>query len=145
MTSAANDEDKYTLDYFPQGGRDSSDDEPPFKYRTFYLDDAVAEAWRIARGGGSALRITRQGEPAFDEDGLRKLLDKMSKLEGDQSGRGERELAALAIGESGEAGAEGDAAEPESDEPGDAGAESSEADTESSEAGSASGEIESPS
>ncbi|HYH85579.1 MAG TPA: hypothetical protein VEX60_08850 [Pyrinomonadaceae bacterium] len=137
MTSAS-DEDKYTLDYFPHGGRDGSDDEPPFKYRTFYLDDAVAEAWRIARGGGSALRITRQGESAFDEDGLRELLNKMSELEGKQSVRGERELAALAIGESGEAEAASEEDDAESGERGDA-------DAESNETKPATGEIESPS
>jgi hypothetical protein len=136
--TSASDEDKYTLDYFPHGGRDGGDDEPPFKYRTFYLDDAVAEGWRIARGGGSALRITRQGESAFDEDGLRELLDKMSKLEGEQPGRGERELAALAIGESGEAEAASGDAEPASDEP-------DEVETESNETKPATDEIESPS
>ena len=136
MTSAS-DEDKYTLEYFPHGGRGGGD-EPPFKYRTFYLDDAVAEGWRIARGGGSALRITRQGESMYDEEGLRKLLDKMSKLEGEHSGRGERELAALAIGEPGEADATSDDAEPESDESG-------EVETQSSETKSETGEIESPS
>lgn len=137
MTSAS-DEDKYTLDYFPHGGRDGGDDEPPFKYRTFYLDDAVAEAWRIARGGGSAIRITQQGESRFDEDGIRELLDKMSELEGKESGRGERELAALAIGESGEADAGSGDAESEADGTGDA-------DTESGETGLETSEIESPS
>ncbi|MBC7929446.1 MAG: hypothetical protein H7Z38_02665 [Rubrivivax sp.] len=137
MTSAS-DEDKYTLDYFPHGGRDGGDDEPPFKYRTFYLDDALAEAWRIARGGGSAIRITQQGESRFDEDGLAELLDKMSELEGEQSGRGERELAALAIGESSEAEAGSDDAESEPDETGDA-------DTEPDETGPETSEIKSPS
>jgi hypothetical protein len=113
VTSTANDDDKYTLEYFPHGGRDG-DDEPPFKYRTFYLDDALGEAWRIARGGGSALSITRQGESALDEDALKKLLEKMSALEGQQSGRGERELAVLALGESGKADTEAGAAEEES-------------------------------
>jgi len=137
VTSAANDEDKYTLDYFPHGGRDG-DDEPPFKYRTFYLDDALAEAWRITRGGGSAIRITRRNECQFDEDGLRELLDKMSEHEGEQSGRGERELAALVIGGSGEAAPESGDNETESDGSGDAG-------TESNNTGSEKDEIESPS
>jgi hypothetical protein len=138
VTSAASDDDKYTLDYFPHGGRDSGDDEPPFKYRTFYLDDAVAEAWRIARGGGSALRITRQSESAFDEDGLRALLNKMSELEGEQAGRGERELAALAIGGPGET-------EPAPSESGETEPAPSEAEAESNDTSSATGEIESPS
>jgi hypothetical protein len=138
--TSASDEDKYTFDYFPHGGRDG-DDEPPFKYRTFYLDDAVAEAWRIARGGGSALRITRQGESAFDEDGLRELLDKMSKLESEQSGRDERELAALALGDSGGAEPESGDAEPEPGEPDEVETEANDIDKADSETS----EIESPS
>ena len=40
MTSAADDgEEKYTLDYFTPG--EGAPEEPPFKYRTFYLDDAL--------------------------------------------------------------------------------------------------------
>lgn len=99
MTSAANDEDKYTLDYFTEGER--ADDEPPFKYRTFYLDDALAEAWRIERDGGSPLRITRREGVVFDEEALKDSLDRITKLEGEESARGERELAALVLGESG--------------------------------------------
>ena len=97
MTSATNDEDKYTLEYFTPGER--GEDEPPFKYRTFYLDDALAEAWRIARSGGTALRLTRRHEPVFDEEELKKALDRMTELDGEQSARGERELAALVLRE----------------------------------------------
>jgi hypothetical protein len=107
VTSAVNDEDKYVLDYFTEGER--ADDEPPFKYRTFYLDDALAEAWRITRDGGSALSITRRGETAFDEEDLKDALGKMTKLEGDGTARGERELAAHVLEELG-------SAEPESGE-----------------------------
>ena len=99
MTSAADDGEKYTLDYFTAG--ETASDEPPFKYRTFYLDDALAEAWRIARDGGAALRVTRAGEPVFDGDALKKAFAMMSELEGEQSGRAERELAALFLEESG--------------------------------------------
>ena len=97
MTSEARDEDKYTLEYFTPGER--GEDEPPFKYRTFYLDDALAEAWRIARSGGAALRLTRRHEPVFDEEELKKALDRMTAFDGEKSGRGERELAALALRE----------------------------------------------
>ena len=97
MTSATRDEDKYTLEYFTPGERVS--DEPPFKYRTFYLDDALAEAWRIARSGGAALRLMRRHEPVFDEEELKKFLDRMTELDGEKSARGERELAALVLRE----------------------------------------------
>jgi len=97
VTSATNDEDKYTLEYFTPGER--AEDEPPFKYRTFYLDDALAEAWRIARSGGTALRITKRHEPVFGGEELKEFLDRMTKLGGEESARGERELAALVLGE----------------------------------------------
>ena len=97
MTSATSDEEKYTLEYFTPGER--AEDEPPFKYRTFYLDDALAEAWRIARSGGAALRLTQHREPVFNEEELKKTLDRMSELGGEESARGERELAALVLGE----------------------------------------------
>ena len=97
MTPASPDEEKYTLDYFTPGERAA--DEPPFKYRTFYLDDALAEAWRIARDGGAALRLTRGREPVFDEDELKKACEMMSELGGGRPGRGERELAALVLEE----------------------------------------------
>ena len=100
MTSAAADEEKYTLDYFTPGERTA--EEPPFKYRTFYLDDALAEAWRITRAGGAALRITRGREVVSGEADLKKAFERMSELEGGQPARAERELAALFLEDSGE-------------------------------------------
>ena len=69
------------------------------KIRGARLDDALAEAWRIARSGGTALRLTRRHEPVFDEEELKKFLDRMTELDGEKSGRGERELAALVLKE----------------------------------------------
>jgi hypothetical protein len=100
MTPAAADEERYTLDYFTTGERAA--DEPPFKYRTFYLDDALAEAWRITRAGGAALRVTKGGEVVSDEDDLKDAFERMSELEAGQPGSGERELAALFLEESGD-------------------------------------------
>jgi len=105
VTPASPDEEKYTLDYFTPG--EGAPDEPPFKYRTFYLDDALAEAWRVTRAGGAALRVTRGGEVVSDEDDLKNAFDRMAELEGEQPGRRERELAALFLEES-------DKAEPQS-------------------------------
>jgi hypothetical protein len=101
VTSAA-DEEKYTLDYFTTGERAA--DEPPFKYRTFYLDDALAEAWRITRDGGAPLRVTKGGEVVSDEDDLKDAFERMSELEAEQPGSSERELAALFLEESGDGG-----------------------------------------
>jgi hypothetical protein len=108
VDSAARDEDKYVLEYFTEGER--ADDEPPFKYRSFYLDDALAEAWRIERGGGSALGITQRGESALDGEALKDALEKMTTLEGEESARDERERAALVLGELGKAAPESDEA-----------------------------------
>jgi len=104
VASEARDEDKYTLEYFTSGER--GEGEPPFKYRTFYLDDALAEAWRIAGSGGAALRLTRRHEPVFDEEELKEFLDRMTELDGEKSGRSERELAALLLRERSEDGAQ---------------------------------------
>jgi hypothetical protein len=102
MTPAAADEERYTLDYFTTGERAA--DEPPFKYRTFYLDDALAEAWRVTRAGGAALRVTKGGEVVSDEDELKDAFERMSELEAEQPGSSERELAALFLKESGDGG-----------------------------------------
>ncbi len=99
MNHPASDEDKFTLEYFPPG--EPADGEPLFKYRTFYLDDALAEGWRITRGGGSALRVTRRREQVFGEEELKKVFGRMSELEGGRPGGDERELASLALGEPG--------------------------------------------
>jgi hypothetical protein len=102
VTPAAPDEERYTLEYFTAG--EGAADEPPFKYRTFYLDDALAEAWRIARAGGAALRLTRGGVVVSDREDLEKAFVRMAELEGEQPGRAERELAALFLEESGKTG-----------------------------------------
>jgi hypothetical protein len=97
VDSAVKDEDKYVLDYFTEGER--AEDEPPFKYRSFYLDDALAEAWRIERDGGNALGIKRHGGAVFDEDALKDALERITKLADEESARDEREVAALVLGE----------------------------------------------
>ena len=102
MTPAAADEERYTLDYFTSG--ECASEEPPFKYRTFYLDDALAEALRITRAGGAALRLTKGREVVSDGEDLKKALDRIAELEGEHPGRRERELAALFLEESGKAG-----------------------------------------
>jgi hypothetical protein len=98
VTSATNDEDKYTLEYYTSGER--AQDEPPFKYRTFYLDDALAEAWRVAESGGEVLAITRRGQSAFDEGELTQALERISELDGAKSAGDERKRAARVLEES---------------------------------------------
>jgi len=76
VASEARDEDKYTLEYFTSGER--GEGEPPFKYRTFYLDDALAEAWRIAGSGltasTSALLSLKPGNWYYRVRGVDTLL-----------------------------------------------------------------------
>lgn len=98
MTSAKSDEDKYTLEYYTSG--ESAEDEPPFKYRTFYLDDALAEAWRVAESGGKVLAITQRGQPVFEEEELKEALEKISELDAESAGD-ERKRAARVLEESG--------------------------------------------
>ncbi len=102
MTPAAAVEERYTLDYFTTG--EGASEEPPFKYRTFYLDDALAEALRITRAGGAALRLTKGREVVSDGEDLKKAVERMAELEDEQPGRRERELAALFLEESGKGG-----------------------------------------
>jgi hypothetical protein len=99
VTSAKSDEDKYTLEYYTSGER--AEDEPPFKYRTFYLDDALAEAWRVAESGGEVLSITQRGQPVFGEGELKEALERISELDGAKPAGDERKRAARVLEESG--------------------------------------------
>jgi hypothetical protein len=65
------------------------------------LDDALAEAWRVAESGGQALAVRQRGESVFDEGELKEALDKMSELDGAKSAGDERKRAARVLEESG--------------------------------------------
>ena len=101
MSTQSGDESKYTLEYHTAEDRDPQG--PPFKYRTHYLDDAVAEAARHDQAGGRVLRVTRGGQVVFGEEELRRVLARVSEFATRQPGLDLREGAALALRERGEA------------------------------------------
>ncbi len=70
-------EAQYTLAYHPANDPDPGG--APFKYRTFYLDDALADAWRIRDSGGRAETIVREQETFFDEERLQVILGRISE------------------------------------------------------------------
>ena len=90
-------ETKYTLDYHT---RDDPDPQgPPFKYRSHYLDDVLAEAWQVENLEGRSLRITRAGETIFDAEALQRAFARLRELEGEQPGGDRRAWAAQVIQE----------------------------------------------
>lgn len=70
-------EDKYVLEYHT--GDDSDPQGPPFKYRSYYLADVLAEAWRIAESGGQAQRVARGRQAVFEGEGLDTMLARLSE------------------------------------------------------------------
>lgn len=69
---------KYTLEYHTADDPDPQG--PPFKYRTHYPAEALAEAWRHRHSGGRALRITRDGREVLDRARLDAALARLSEL-----------------------------------------------------------------
>lgn len=98
MTDAG-DAEKYALDYYTT--IDPNMAEPPFKYRTNYLADALTEARRIKEGGGYAVQIA-QGETAvFSREELSGVLARIGALEREQPGRAASEMIEQVIREAG--------------------------------------------
>ena len=89
MTDAG-DAEKYTLDYYTTINPDTS--EPPFKYRTYYLADALAEARRVQEGGGYVVQITRGENEVFSREELSGAMARISALERAQHGRSASEM-----------------------------------------------------
>ncbi len=94
-------EEKFALEYHTADDPDPQG--PPFKYRSHYLDDAVAEAWRLKETGGRSLRVTRGDEVTLDGDALDGLLALISETRTGEPERPLRELAAQALGENAKA------------------------------------------
>ncbi len=93
----AGDADKYTLDYYTTINPDTN--EPPFKYRTNYLDDALADARRIQEDGGYPLLITQADATTLNREELLGALARLNALEREQVGRSPQELAEQVIQE----------------------------------------------
>lgn len=72
--------EKYVLDYFT-AKEQAPGEELPFRYRTHYLPDALAEAWRIRKEGGQALQISQGQQTVFDREALESALNHMDEAE----------------------------------------------------------------
>jgi transcription termination factor Rho len=70
--------EKYTLVYYMPGDEDTAT--PPFKYRTYYLGDAVEGAWRNHQAGGNVVSITRGERIVFSHDELAEAFRRISEL-----------------------------------------------------------------
>ena len=90
-------DEKFVLEYHTADDPDPQG--PPFKYRSHYLDDVVAEASRLTQSKGRALRITRGESIVFDRDALEGILKQVSALKDDEPNRPLRELAKTVVEE----------------------------------------------
>ncbi len=91
--------EKYTLDYYISINPDSN--EPPFKYRSNYLADALGEAYRIHTGGGLALSIKGEEQDVFNREELLGALGRIAALERERPGSSPHEMAEQTIQEMG--------------------------------------------
>lgn len=89
--------EKYTLDYYKSINPNT--DEPPFKYRSNYLADALGEAYRIHAGGGLALGIKGEEQVVFNREELLSALGHIAALERERPGNAPRELAEQVVRE----------------------------------------------
>src|SRR3712207_5156786 len=94
-------EEKFALEYHTADDPDPQG--PPFKYRSHYLDDVVAEAWRLRDAGGRPLRVTRGEGVTLDGEALEGVLALISETRAGGPERPLREVAAQALGESAKA------------------------------------------
>jgi hypothetical protein len=90
-------DEKFALEYYTADDADPQG--PPFKYRSHYLDDAVAEAWRLRDAGNRPLRVTRGSAVTLDEGALESTLARVSELSKGEPEQPLREIAARALGE----------------------------------------------
>lgn len=98
MTDAG-DAEKYTLDYYTTINPDAP--EPPFKYRTNYLAEALTEARRIQDGGGYAMQITQDETEVFSREELSGAIARIGALEREQPGRAAGDMIEQVIREAG--------------------------------------------
>lgn len=90
-------EEKYALEYHTADDPDPQG--PPFKYRSHYLDDVLAESWRLQNSGGRALCISQREDVVFDKEALDALLSNVSAKQKENESADLRELAREALAE----------------------------------------------
>lgn len=77
-TQGGADAEKYTLIYYTPDEADTAN--PPFKYRTYYLADALEGAWRNHQAGGSVISIVQGQRVVLNNDELRNAFSRISEL-----------------------------------------------------------------
>lgn len=98
-TSLSEDREKYTLVYYMPD--DTNPANPPFKYRTYYLADALEGAWRNHQAGGSAISIVQEQRVVFGGDELTKAFSRIEELIPLTPERPLREIAEQVVNETG--------------------------------------------
>ena len=98
---ANGDEEKYALFYYTPEDQDPS--APPFKYRTFYLADALEGAWRNHQAGGSVVSIVQGQRIVFSNEELLAAFSRISELVPLMPERPLREIAEQVVRETGKA------------------------------------------
>ena len=100
-TMAGEDREKYTLVYYMPD--DTNPASPPFKYRTYYLADAVEGAWRNHQAGGNAVSIVQEQRVVFSNEELAEIFSRISDLIPLTPERPVREIAEQVVSETGKA------------------------------------------
>jgi hypothetical protein len=95
------DAEKYTLVYYTPDDTDTAS--PPFKYRTFYLADALESAWRNHQAGGNAVSIVQDQRIVFSNEELLAAFSRISALIPLTPERDLREIAEQVVSEIGKA------------------------------------------
>lgn len=95
------DAEKYTLVYYTPDDTDTAS--PPFKYRTYYLADALEGAWRNHQAGGNAVSIVHGQRIVFSNGELLAAFARISDLIPLTPERDLREIAQQVVGEIGKA------------------------------------------
>jgi hypothetical protein len=95
----ADNAEKYVLLYYTPDEAETQS--PPFKYRTYYLADALEGAWRNHQAGGNAVSIVRQERVVFSREGLLEAFKRLEDLIPLTPERDLREIAEQVVSESG--------------------------------------------
>lgn len=98
-TQPDGDAEKYTLIYYTPDEKDETS--PPFKYRTFYLADALEGAWRSQQAGGSVISIVQGERVVLNNEELARAFARISELIPLTPERPLREIAEQVVSESG--------------------------------------------
>ncbi|HKS28087.1 MAG TPA: hypothetical protein VJS44_09720 [Pyrinomonadaceae bacterium] len=97
----ADDAEKYTLMYYTVDDREEAN--PPFKYRTYYLADALEGAWRNHQSGGNAISIVQEQRIVLSNEELNAAFARISELIPLTPERPLREIAEQVVSETGKA------------------------------------------